>query len=53
MANAHLEITPSRLLVKWANGQAELDLPCPVIPSRADASFSKKRQVLTVRMPRL
>lgn len=53
MVEAHLELTPSKLFVKWATGQAEADLPCLVMPNEADATFSKRRQLLSVRIPKV
>jgi len=52
MAEAHLELTPLKLFVKWAAGQAEVSLPCIVMPSQADATFSRKRQLLSIRIPK-
>jgi len=52
MAEATLEVFPNRVCVSWGGHRHDTILPIAVDPARASASFSRKKQLLLITLPR-
>lgn len=51
MSGAHLEVSGEHLLLRWDKRVLDLTLPCAVRGGEAAASFSRKKQLLVIRVP--